>query len=303
MLRDRILLTLKFFDRLQTPLTLAELRDFLLNEPELIKNNLDDKFELIKPIEISLPATSEQIQHILSEDMKNDVEQISGLICLTGNSQLINQRIRNAVFQKYRDRLTSRFIPILHHLPFVRGVAVGGSHTLGSNKPESDIDLLIILDPRYMWLARVLLTGYLQLTGHRRHGVQIANRFCLNHYLAGPIAVKTERDPYNAMEYLRLKPIVYGESIQKFVSNNLEWIRQFFPNAHAPAFEVQTQTSLQKFLEAIFDNSFGTWLNQRLGQWQMRRIYRGIPAVADERELSFHSLPRKMGFLAEIFKN
>src|SRR5581483_6989629 len=104
-------------------------------------------------------------------------------------------------------------------------------------------------------------------------------RFCLNHYVAGPIEVRTERDPYNAMEYLRLRPEVYGQTIVEFVEKNFNWIQQFFPNAELPRADKQKQSAVQRFLEILFG---WQWLNRLQGKYQLMRIHRGIPAVAND---------------------
>lgn len=303
MLRERILFTLKFFDLQHTPLTLLQLRDFLFNEPELIRASVDQNFEIVNSRQ-PLPAISEaQIVESLANDLSDQVEFDRGYYCLCGKKELIQQYFETMIFRQRREQLIARFISFLRFIPFVRGVAVGGSQTLGQSKANSDIDLLIILDANFLWLGRLLVTGYFQLTGHRRHGQKIANRFCLNHYLAGSREVLSERDPYNAMEYLRLQPKVFPETIASFVAQNLFWIQQFFPNARIPTVSNQSQPKFQLFLEKLFLNSFGRWLNQRLGLWQMTRIMRGTPAVANDTELSFHSRPRKLDFLTKVFRH
>lgn len=301
MLKDRILFTLKFFYMQQTPLTILELRDFLFNEPETLKQNIDSNFEIAGQMEIPKEITAEEIDSILQNELSGQVEQYQGFWCLNGSQALIEQRINNEIYHDQRERIIQTYLPLLKHVPFVRGAAVGGSHTLSQNKKESDIDLLMILEPEHFWLGRFLVIAYFQLTGHRRHGDNIANRFCLNHYLAGPIKVSAERDPYNAMEYLRLRPEVYGETITAFVRQNLTWISKFFPNAKLPQAMPQEQSGTQAVLESIFTIFFGSWLNRQLGGWQMRRIRRGDPPVANDSELSFHSKQRKFDFLNQAF--
>lgn len=302
MLKDRILFTLKFFDLQQTPLTLAELRDFLLNEPEVLKTQVNPAYEIAQPIEVPAAVSAEEIDSVVRNELAGQVERKNELFCLTGKGILIDQRIQNQAYYLHREQLIKKFLPGLKLVPFVRGVAVGGSQILGLHKPESDIDLLVVLDPQFLWLGRILVTGYFQLTGHRRHGQKIQNRFCLNHYLAGPIEVAVERDLYNAMEYLRLRPQIYGGQISEFIQNNLVWIRQFFPNAQIPKAHIQRQPGIQVLLEKILTNPLGQWLNHRLGQWQLKRINRGVPAVANRTELSFHSKERKFDLLAKLFQ-
>lgn len=302
MLKDRVLFTLRFFDLQNTPLTLADLHIFLFNEPEVLRANLDGEFCVTKIGAKPGPVALEEIKKVLETDLASAVEFDHGFFCLKGRRELIRMRFENLSFRQRRERIIRRFLPWLKFVPFVRGAGLGGSHALGSSGKHSDIDLLIILDPHFFWLGRLLVTFYFQISGHRRHGDKIANRFCLNHYLAGPLVVLTERDPYNAMEYLRLKPAVFPQMIEEFVGKNLFWIREIFPNAAVRNAAKQKKPGLQTGLEKIFQNFAGRWLNRLLGQWQMRRITRGEPAVAKETELSFHSKSRKLEFLSRFFE-
>lgn len=302
MLKDRILFTLRFFDLQNTPLTLQQLRDFLLNEPEALKKSLNQHFEISQTVALPGTVTEGEIKQAIVE-LGQEVEEHRGFYCLRDRAEIILQQVENSAYRLKRERLVRMFVPELRFVPFVRGVGVGGSHTLGHPKKESDIDLLIILDSQFFWLGRLLVTGYFQMTTRRRHGRYIADRFCLNHYLAGPLEVTNERDPYNAMEYLRLRPEVYGQNITAFVAQNEAWIRQFFPQAVIQQGQKQNQSRLQRGLEKLFKNFFGRRLNIFLGKWQMKRIMRGEPAVATETELSFHSKQRKFDFLAKFFQD
>jgi len=302
MLKDRILFTLKFFDLQNTPLTLQQLRDFLLNEPDTLRRQINSSFEITAPKALPAAVSENEIRQALVE-LSTEVEEQRGFYSLRDRTEIITEQLENANYRLKRERLVRRFVPNLKFVPFARAVGVGGSQTLGHPRRESDIDLLIILDTEFFWLGRLLVTGYFQATTRRRHGRFVANRFCLNHYLAGPIELAEERDPYNAMEYLRLRPEVYGQNITEFVRRNEPWIRQFFPQANVMPGKKQNQSRLQQGLEALFRNFLGRQLNAWLGRWQMRRIRRGEPAVATETELSFHSKQRKFEFLAKFFQD
>ncbi len=301
-LADRILFTLRFFDLQNTPLTILQLRDFLLNEPEILRKSVNSKFEISQSMNLPPAASAEEIKQVLDSDLAEQTESVAGCYCLKGRREIIADQGQNSVYRQKRERLIRYFIPMLKFIPFVRGVAVGGSHTLGQSKKDSDIDLFVILDPRFLWLGRLLVTGYFQATGHRRHGEKTANRFCLNHYIGGPIEVDHERDLFNAMEYLRLRPVIFPQAIVEFLNMNESWIRKFFPQANIPTVRTQRQPKLQKMLEWLFRNPLGLWLNQVLGSWQMKRIMRGIPAVASSSELSFHSKERKFELLGRFFR-
>jgi hypothetical protein len=143
-----------------------------------------------------------------------------------------------------------------------------------------------------MWLARTVLTAYFQILGMRRHGSYVANRFCLNHYLATIRPVDAERNLYKAMEYLKLRPVVYGESIRQFQTANQNWIKLFFPNAEFGGDnnvgQAAGRSRIQRFLERLFNNKIGLWIEAKLGQVQLSRIKQDKFIFVREDELSFH---------------
>ena len=139
-----------------------------------------------------------------------------------------------------------------------------------------------------MWTARTLLSAWFHIFGVRRHGKKIANRFCLNHYLANPREVDAERNLYKAMEYTKLRAIVGVGQIRKFQRANVIWIRQFFPNVTFPLVKSQTKSRLQDFLEKFLTNKIGDWLEYRLEQWQQKRIRQDQFVFVRKDELSFH---------------
>jgi predicted nucleotidyltransferase len=303
MLRDRIISTLKFFDLQDFPLTLLELHKFLLADAEKIASQLDENwevgsaavFEKEPQVDIAL------VQKMLDSEVGQSVETVKGFYCLKGRSSLIDQRLQNYLYGIKREKLIRKFARGLRHLPFVRGVALGGSQALGKQKPGSDMDLLIITDPRFMWLARTVVSVYFQVLGVRRYKNKTANRFCLNHYLAQPKAVKREKNLYKAMEYLRLRPLVYGQVIAEFQAHNLDWLQLFFPQAYPARQLVEPQSKLQKVWEKIFLNKFGEKLESWLKFWETRRIRQDKFTFITEDELSFHPESRHMQLLQSFF--
>src|SRR5262249_42383632 len=155
------------------------------------------------------------------------------------------------------------------------GVALAGSQALGLQRRQSDIDLLVITDPRYMWLARTLLTAYAQIAGVRRHGNLIADRVCLNHYVAGPHLITHIRNLYTASEYAKLRPIYNPEAVWQFQHENISWIAELFPNQKsilATKPDRSKGSKLQHWLEWLIHHSFGRVLEKALGDLQAQRI-------------------------------
>ncbi len=306
MLKHRILATLKFFDIQDLPLTLLELSCYLITPPMELKNFLDSNWELKG--ESHLPDQTlvgiEEILKCLESLCDNEVWEYRGFYFLPNRKEIVTRRLLNYSHGIVREKLIKSFAGKLRHLPFVRGVALLGSQALGQQKPASDIDLFIITDPAFMGLCRLFVTCYFQIFGIRRHGTKIANRFCLNHYLAGPRALAGDRNLYTAAEYIKLRPLVYSKSLSIFQKRNV-WVYSFFPNARS--FETkdlnEQQSLIQKFLQWLLNNSLGNFLEKKIKTIQLNRIQGGEFIVADALELSFHPNNRKSELFSRFFKD
>lgn len=304
MLAERIHNTLRFFDLQSYPLTAYEIHQYLVADVATLKTKIDDKFELQK--EVTTPTAPVHFDTILTQlyilSREGKILSKNGFYSLPGKEELINQRQKNYLHGLKREKLVRRYLVPAKHIPFVRGIALAGSQALGQQRATSDIDLLIITDPKHMWTARTFLSAWFQLFGVRRHGKKIANRFCLNHYLANAREVDAERNLYKAMEYTKLRSVVYPQGIQEFQKANEVWIKQFFPNTEFELSNSKRQSKFQTFLERIFTNSFGSWIEQKLGNWQQKRIQQDQFVFVRTDELSFHPESKHEALLKGFFQ-
>ena len=314
MLKNRIISTLHFFDLQDYPVTLLELHKFLLVDIENLKNRINTSWELISPSAGGNQQVSiDQVARCLDTECRVEVEQKNGFYCLKGRGAIIDQRLANYIYGIKRERRIRKFIGGLRHLPFVRGAALAGSQAQGCQKESSDIDLLIILEPKFLWLGRTLVTAYFQILGVRRHGKKIADRFCLNHYLAGVKTIGELRNLYTAWEYAKLRPLVYESSVAGFQEKNSSWIRTFFPNfeiadlyhpltpSYSKRGNADVPSSLQIKLEHMLEGKFGQRLETILKNWQLPKIRREEFILVMEDELSFHPQSKQRELLQRFF--
>lgn len=311
MLANRIIATLKFFDLQSFPLTAFEVHQYLVTDMQILHSKIDDKYEL-KTGELEHSSPAVHLDTILTQlyilTREERVVCKDGFYALAGREGIIRDRLRNYLNGLKREKLIKRYLIPTKNIPFVRGIALAGSQALGQQRKTSDIDLLIITDPNYMWTARTLLMIWFQIFGVRRHGNKTANRFCLNHYLSNPREVDAERNLYKAMEYTKLRSVVYPKGILEFQKANEKWIHQFFPNVtfshldEEKIKEISEATSLQRNLEKLFHNSIGKWLEQQLGNWQKQRIRQDQFVFVREDELSFHPESKHESLLQGFFK-
>lgn len=305
MLAERIHNTLRFFDLQQLPLTAREIHRYLITDLKTLRERIDDNYELqdsdpqpgISPVHFDTILT--QLRVLVFE---KTISERNGFYCLAGRENIIDDRQQDYLLGLQREKLLSKYIWPIKHLPFVRSVVLLGSQAMGKQKPGSDIDLFVITDEKYMATARSFLTMYFQLVGLRRHGKKTANRFCLNHYIAGPRELAEDRNLYTAFEYVKFRPLVYGSVFREFLNKN-KWVNIFFPHAHVRQnkFSQVTSTSLQKFLEKLYLNKVGLWFEQRLINAQLKRINKEEFNISNTEELSFHPNNRKQKLFQSFF--
>lgn len=284
MLEDRILSTLRFFDLQDLPLTIFELHKFLISDQPIGLNQV-------------LEATERLVGQ--EKVFKHD-----GYYFLPGKHKLVTKRLANYEFGIVREKLIKRYIRAMKRMPFIRGVAVAGSQALGQEKPTSDIDLFIITQPGRMWTARTFITLYFHFFRVRRHDKLIANRFCLNHYVAGNKILDEGRNLYSAMEYGKLRPIAYKQGINEFLECNLFWMHSFFPNLPLPIRTSKERPAFtQIILEKIFSGGIGDFFEAKMEQLQKQRIHTDQYVRVLEDELSFHPDSREKKLLSDFLNS
>ena len=267
MLKNSIFETLAFFDAQDLALTAMEL-----------KNNL------------KTDAGPSEIEKCIDQDLRGKAENKDGLFFLRGRSELVAKRKQRYQISLLRFRKAKRYLKFLRHLPYLRAVALSGSQALLNSETGSDIDLFIITKKNRVWITRALISLYFQIIGQRRHGKHIANRFCLNHYLAAGQEIQEDRNLYTAVEYASLLPVLGSAEMDKFWQAN-QWVKEFLPHA---SFETKSQffafefSGSQKICETVLDYTVGPALNYLLGRYQKRRIRKQEYILVSENELSFH---------------
>jgi predicted nucleotidyltransferase len=308
MLKDRIISTLKFFDLQDTPLTLFELHKFLLADLSFLKQMLNFRWELVNIVHLAKPQpqTIGLLLETLETQCSAEIESSRGYYALKGRGNLINQRLENYFYGIKREKLIKKYLFPVCHIPFVRGVGLVGSQPLGQQKPTSDIDLLILVAPEFLWLSRMLVTAYFQVLGLRRYGQNVANRFCLNHYVTEGQPLSFDRNLYTAAEYLKMRPLVYPERMWKFCRLNSDWIGHIFPDAEFMSKEAHLQSQGQSWVQRLFEklliSNFGRWLEKQTKKPQYERINVGEFIVASDSELSFHPDNRKQQLFERFFQ-
>ena len=271
MLAEAIYKTVQYFDIQDHALTVLDISKFLL------------RIEGLEDRQFSLQEILMELEGVLQDR----IEEYRGFFFLKGRKVLVAKRLENNFYATPRLKRAKRILPWLRHVPYVRAVSIGGSEALSNSKEGSDIDLLVITKPGRIWLTRIFVTTYFQILGMRRHGTHIANRFCLNHYLAGSQTLQEDQNLYTAVEYASQIPYLGNDLLQEFHRKN-EWIRQYLAQPVFVSRQTMGFSITQRFFEFLLNNPVGNLLEHVAGILQRKKIKPQEHIIVSDTELSFH---------------
>ena len=157
------------------------------------------------------------------------------------------------------------------NISWIQGIAITGSVAVQNATSVDDIDVLLICQPKRLWLVRLLLLLRAWRAGrrvipHRQQG----NGWCFNLWLESDnLAVpKAKRSLYEAFEVIQAR-FVYARSgvVREWLQQN-NWIAQFIPSAYqklATAYQKQRESeALSQPTQANFNPGVSVlldWLN------------------------------------------
>ncbi|MDE1970844.1 MAG: hypothetical protein KGI50_04705 [Patescibacteria group bacterium] len=195
----------------------------------------------------------------------------------------------------------ARYLSWFRFLPFLEGVFVSGSLTIGTVQEDSDFDFLLVSTPDHLYTLRLFSVCVFNLLGIRRKphhkGKTARNKVCLNHYLSlGELTMKNRLFEGMLLD-THLVPVYVRNTnlISEFFKAN-EWIREYF---FRTAFQERVQYSERPHIPYRFSlvrEGFEWFLDGRMGKifehavytWQKRRIPEGQNCFATPHELNLH---------------
>jgi len=307
---NSILSTLVFFDIFNYPLTLFEVWKWMYKmQNEKCKSQNDNlKFKI------------SEIQEILenSENLKKVIESKNGFYFLRGRENLVSRR-RNL----YRDaeerwKKLRQVADILQYVPNVKMIAACNTLPINDFKPQSDIDVFIIVKKNRIWQTRFFITALVSLLGEWRHKKNIAKKICLSFYITDdalslePIA-KKPYDIYLTYWIALVAPLYVEKDIyQKFLESN-SWVRNYLPNfiGFEPVeFERKVGKSkffalVKKIKEKVSDSKIGDRVERffrNVQKSKMERNYQSayykkdLSVIISDQMLKFHEIDRRDEF-------
>lgn len=289
-LRDSLLKTIAFFDLFDFPLTAEEIKEHL--------------YQYDRPLHIK------EVKGILGELVTEGMlETIKDYYALRGRAALPETRkTRKFIAEKFWTRVKF-YSKTMQRVPFVRMIAVCNNLSYDNVEESSDIDLLVVAEPGYLWTARFFLTVLLHFFGVRRHGKHVAGRFCLSFFVTseklnmGELQIQPE-DPYLAYWTQTLAPI-YGEAAYKeFKKANTPWLRErygllFLDSGKRQLFDFKA-SGFKRVLEWIFGAWFENLMKRTLKKKTLLSAARLGPeagVIVNDQMLKFHNQDRRKEYL------
>jgi hypothetical protein len=289
-LKESILKTIGFFDVFDFPLTAEEMLMYL--------------YKYDKPIHIK------EVKGVLGDLAQNGlVEFIKDHYVLPGRGKIIDtRRARKFLSEKLWDRVRF-YADSMRAIPFIRMIAVCNNLAYNNASEGSDIDLLVIVKPGRMWIARLLLTMMLWFYGVRRHGNHIAGRFCLSFFITtnklhfehlqlGP------EDPYLAYWTMTLNPFYGKKTYEEFREANKAWLKETYglniPESVGEQLVELPERRIKVFNEWVFGGWFGKLIEGLLKRTLKKKTLASkqklgpeASVVVDDDMLKFHNRDRR----------
>jgi len=254
-LQKEILKTLLFFNFHNRPLTLKEIHQFLgtkANESEIFLTLMD----LVR---------------------KKKIIEKNKYFVLTNYSKILRSQKRRESIKQKLIKKTKNFLFLFKLTPYVRGVFLANSLSMGMPSKSSDIDVVVLVKKDRLWVARFFLNILFLFFGQRRRNdlKKDPGKFCLSYFAeikTNLQFLKLKEDPLLIYWLATLKPILGGRACEAFLEEN-KWLLEFLPNLQLAAMGDKIKPlGFVAFLKEKIINPYGNWLEKILFQLQAKRI-------------------------------
>src|SRR5207253_11478070 len=130
------------------------------------------------------------------------------------------KRIEKEKHSKKMWRMAAMMTHIIKRFPFVRAVMITGSLSKNSSDKRSDLDFMIITEPKRLWIARTILMLFKKIFLFNSY-----KYFCLNYYITSDNLEIEEKNIFTATEIAYVKATYNTRLMEDFIKANM-WIKQ-----------------------------------------------------------------------------
>jgi hypothetical protein len=220
----------------------AVLATLAYTEQFLFPLNIDELYQRL----IKSSSTKSSITASLKKLQKLGlIEQQQEYWKLRAGQADLDLRLSREALSKTRQAEIQELLKIIGWIPWIRGIAVTGSLAMNNARPKSDIDVLIVVDSKRLWMSRLAVSLITLAMGKRRtwSGGK-TDSWCFNLWFdSRHLALsKNRQNLYSAYEICQAKWIYdRHETKNKFYQDN-NWVKFWLPHY----FEICLQESSLK---------------------------------------------------------
>ena len=254
-----LLATIAYTDQFDHPLTRDELHQRLLygGSKKTLSNDLDT---LLK-------------RGLLEQEKNNNAQE--EYLFLKGRKDICVLRKKREVCARSKQDQVTQVVKFCQATPWISAVYLTGSQAMLSAEPESDIDFMIITQPRRLWLSRLLISIIAQLHGKRRSwNHEEPGSWCFNLWLDDQhLAVEQpKQDTYRAYELFQAKVLLDKASIHQVLQRENQWVTDILPQGLAQAGATCLQRQIPDSFTVLFSPLLDVidWLMWQLQHWYMK---------------------------------
>ena len=268
-----IISTIAYFDIFDYPLTAWEIWKYLYGVRAQyidIVNKLDD---------------------LASE---GGIETRNGFYFLPKRNAIVNVRLERYLIAEKKYKKAKRILKIISCMPFIRSICIMNTLSYDNASATSDIDIMLMVEPKKLWLARFFCVSFLRIFNLRPNEEKRADTICLN-FIVGTdgldfseIALKPE-DVHFAHIVSRAVPVFDEKDYCNDFFLKNQWILGIFPNAYAMDLSSRRKIRLGivgKFFKKIIESTIFAIPKNILELWakkiQMKIMPENLKSAANK---------------------
>lgn len=160
---------------------------------------------------------------------------------LTGLEHAFSARVSRMRQTQQKAAAIDELVSATQKIPWIQGVAITGSVAVQNATAADDIDVLLVCQPKRLWLVRLQLLLVAWRAGrrvvpHKQEG----NGWCFNLWLeSNNMAVpKTKRSLYEAFEVVQARFVYARDGLVDGWLKHNDWVKEFVPTAYARILKV-----------------------------------------------------------------
>lgn len=302
-IENSILSAVSYYDIFEYPLTCWEVWKWAYNRKQEIGNRKQD-FRL------------SDVHAILvnSDKLKNFLCHKNGFYFLKGREEIVEIRRQRYLLAQKRWKKLQKIAAILQVTPFLKMLAGCNNLLINNIKPDSDIDVFIVVKSGRMWMTRFFVTSLISLLGQWRHKDRISGKICLSFFVADDNLnlkqiAKKPYDIYLQNWIFLAAPLIDRGVYSNFMAENY-WAKESIPNG-LPYLPVGCERKIKKTWlldffrrvgEKVLGGSFGNSFERLFRKIQIKKMRgKGSDVIISDKMLKFHEVDRRDQF-REMFE-